>query len=150
MKKIIPILLFISVLLISLNGQSQNGGRFQILRERMIQAKLREIKTRLNLDAAIFERFRPIYLKYNGEMSEIDFGKLGRLMKVDSDSLTTEEADQLIVNQLESAKIMISIREKYYQEFKTVLTSQQIVRLYQTEADIRKKVQEELRRRRLN
>ena len=150
MKKIIPILLFISVLLICLDGQSQNGGRFQILRERMIQAKLREIKTRLNLDAATFDRFRPIYLKYNGEMSEIDFGKLGKLMKVDSDSLTSEEADQLIVNQLESAKKMIAIREKYYQEFKTVLSSQQIVRLYQTEADIRKKVQEELRRRRLN
>ena len=150
MKKIIPILLFTSVLLISLDGQSQNGGRFQILRERLIQAKLREIKTRLNLDAATFDRFRPIYLKYNSEMSEIDFGKLGRLMKVDSDSLTSEEADQMIVNQLDSAKKMIAIREKYYQEFKTVLTSQQIVRLYQTEAEIRKKVQEELRRRRLN
>jgi hypothetical protein len=49
--------------------------------------------------------------------------------------------------QLENAKRLIDIREKYYHKFKTVLTPQQIVRLYQTEAQIRQKVTQELRRR---
>jgi len=68
-------------------------------------------------------------------------------MKVDTDSLSAEEADQLIVNQMESAKQLINIREKYYKEFKTVLKPQQIIKLYQTEAELRKKVMAELQRR---
>lgn len=147
MKNILATLLFVFTLVVSSNVQSQNADRFPMLRERIIQAKLREIKLSLNLDPARFELFRPIYLKYEREVSGVDFRKLGRLMKVESDSLSTEEADQLIVNQLESARKLINIREKYYKEFRTVITPQQIIKLYQTEAELRKKVMQELKRR---
>jgi Spy/CpxP family protein refolding chaperone len=147
MKNIFSTLLFVLTLVVSSNVQSQNADRFPMIRERIIQAKLREIKLSLNLDQATFEQFRPIYLKYEREVSEVDFRKLGRLMKVESDSLSTEEADQLIVNQLESARKLINIREKYYKEFRNVITPQQIIKLYQTEAELRKKVMQELKRR---
>ena len=147
MKNILATLLFVFTLVVSSNVQSQNADRFPMLRERIIQAKLREIKLSLNLDQVTFEQFRPIYLKYEREVSGVDFRKLGRLMKVESDSLSTEEADQLIVNQLESARKLINIREKYYKEFRTVITPQQIIKLYQTEAELRKKVMQELKRR---
>lgn len=147
MKNIFSTLLFVLTLVVSSNVQSQNADRFPMLRERIIQAKLREIKLSLNLDQATFDQFRPIYLKYEREVSEVDFRKLGRLMKVESDSLSTEEADQLIVNQLESARKLINIREKYYKEFRNVITPQQIIKLYQTEAELRKKVMQELKRR---
>jgi type II secretory pathway predicted ATPase ExeA len=75
---------------------------------------------------------------------------MARLTKVDADSLSTEEADLLIVNQLESARKLISIREKYYKEFRTVITPQQIIKLYQTEAELRKKVMQEMKRRMMN
>ena len=147
MKNILATLLFVFTLVVSSNVQSQNADRFPMLRERIIQAKLREIKLSLNLDQVTFEQFRPIYLKYEREVSGVDFRKLGRLMKVESDSLSTEEADQLIVNQLENARKLINIREKYYKEFRTVITPQQIIKLYQTEAELRKKVMQELKRR---
>jgi len=143
-------LLGILTLLLHLNASSQNVGRFPLIRERIVQAKLREIKLKLNMDQEKLEQFRPIYEKYNLEMSDIDLFKLGKLMKVEPDSLTAEEADQLIVNQLKSARRIIDIREHYYKEFRTVLTPQQIVKVYQTEAEMRKKVQEELKRRKLN
>jgi CRISPR/Cas system CSM-associated protein Csm2 small subunit len=71
-------------------------------------------------------------------------------MKVDSDSLSAEEADNLIVTQMEIARRLMDIREKYYKEFRTVLTPQQIIKLYQTEAELRKKVTLELKRRLMN
>ena len=71
-------------------------------------------------------------------------------MKINSDSISGEQAEQMILHQMESARKIISIREKYYKEFKTVLTPQQILKLYQTEAEIRNKVTEEMKRRRLN
>lgn len=150
MKTILSILLFAFTLFASLNAESQNPERFPLLRERMVQAKLHEIRITLKLDQTRFEAFRPIYLKYDREISGVNFRNLAKLTKVDADSLSTEEADQLIVNQLEAAKKLISIREKYYKEFRTVLAPQQIIKLYQTEAELRKKVLQEMKRRMMN
>ena len=150
MKNILSTLFLILSLLVSLNAESQNLDRFPLLRQRIIQAKLREIRISLKLDQATFAQFRPIYLKYENEISRIDLPKMTRLMKVDTDSISAEEADQLIVNQLKSAKQLIDIREKYYNQFKTVLKPQQIIKLYQTEAELRKKVMAELKRRVIN
>ena len=147
MKNIYLILLFTSAMLSGFNTKSQNQDRFPMLRERIIQAKLREIKVNLKLDQSTFDQFRPIYLKYEKEVSGIDFRKMARLIRVDADSLSTEEADQLIINQLESAKRLISLREKYYTQFRAVISPQQIIKLYQTEAELRKKVMQELKRR---
>lgn len=147
MKKIFSILLFVLTLFVSSNTIAQNTNRFPVLRERIVQAKLREIKLDLKLNQATFEQFRPVYLKYEREVSDIDYRKLARLTRVDADSLSTDEADQMIVNQLETAKKLIAVREKYYKEFRTVLSPQQIIKLYQTEAELRKKVMQELKRR---
>lgn len=147
MKTILSTLLFVFTLFASLNAESQTPDRFPMLRERMVQAKLHEIKFSLKLDQATFDHFRPIYLKYEREISGVNFRNLARLTKVDADSLSTEEADQLIVNQLESARKLIFIREKYYKEFRSVLAPQQIIKLYQTEAELRKKVLQEMKRR---
>ena len=147
MKTILPTLLFVFTLLVSLNAEAQNPDRFPRLRERITQAKLREIQASLKLDQRKFEEFRPIYLKYEREMSGVNFRNLARFTKVDADSLSTEDADQLILNQLEAAKKLIFIREKYSREFRIVLAPQQIIKLYQTEAELRKKVMQEMKRR---
>lgn len=147
MKTIVSTLLFVITLLVGFNAESQNPERFPRLRERMAQAKLREIRFQLKLDQPTFDRFRPVYMKYEHEISGIDFRNLARMMKVDADSLSSEEADGLIVSQLETSKKLIHIRERYYKEFRTVLTPQQIIKLYQTEADLRKKVLQEMKRR---
>jgi len=147
MKNIIAFVIFITTFLVGLNVEAQNAGQFPRLRERIAQAKLREIKASLQLDEPTFSRFSPIYLQYEKEVTSIDFRKMGRLMKVDADSLSVNEADDLIVNQLSAAKQLILIREKYYHEFRKVISPQQIIKLYQTEAELRKKVMQELKRR---
>lgn len=150
MKTILSTFLFVIALLVSFNVESQNPDRFPKLRERIIQAKLREIQATLKLDQVKFEEFWPIYLKYEHEISGVNFRNMARLTKVDADSLSTEDADQLIVNQLDAARKLISIREKYYKEFRSVLAPQQIIKLYQTEAELRKKVMQEMKRRMMN
>ncbi|HAH22409.1 MAG TPA: hypothetical protein DCL77_01345 [Prolixibacteraceae bacterium] len=150
MKNILSTLLFIITLFVSLNAVSQNMERFPRIRERIVLAKLREIRQSLKLDSATFKQFRPIYMNYEKEIAGIDFRKLSRLMRVDADSLTTEEADQMIVNQMETAKQLIDIRKKYYKEFRTIISPQQIIKLYQTEAELRKKVMQEIKRRMMN
>jgi hypothetical protein len=150
MKKLYLVLLFVSAMLTSLNTKSQNQERFPMLRERIAQAKLREIQSDLKLDQVAFNQFRTVYMRFEKELSGIDFRKMARLLRVDADSLSVDDADQLIVNQIECAKSLIALREKYYKEFRKILSPQQIIKLYQTEAELRKKVMKELKRRLLD
>jgi Spy/CpxP family protein refolding chaperone len=147
MKTLFKAFILLMFSMICLEAQSQNAKRLPPLRERILQAKLVEIRRSLNLDQATVQRFRPIYIEYEKEISGVGTNNQRRLMSANYDSLTTEEAERLVMVQLENAKRLIDIREKYYHKFKTVLTPQQIVRLYQTEAQIRQKVIQELRRR---
>jgi hypothetical protein len=140
---------YILVLMFSMTGnmsiQAQN--RFPLLRERINQAKLREMRFKLDLDQVTFQKFSPIYLRYEDEISSLNVEEMSGLMRINADSLTSEQADQLFTNQIEVARKMIGIREKYFKEFKTVLKSQQIIKLFQTEAELRRKVMGEIKRR---
>jgi len=147
MKNIFLVLLFSFIFLTGFVAEAQNPDRPLKIRERIVLAKLREIRIQLNLDQPTFERFRPVYLRYENEISGIDFRNLARMMRVNADSLTAEEADLMIVSQLETSKRMIVIRERYYREFRKMLEPQQIIKLYQTEAELRKKVMQEMKRR---
>jgi hypothetical protein len=147
MKKLFYILVMIISFACLDNILAQN--QFPLLRERINQAKLREMRFRLNLDQEKFLKFRPVYLRYEDEIAALDVRKLSGLMKINADSLTAEQADLLFTRQIEVAKKMIALREKYYKEFKTVLTSQQIIKFFQTEAELRRKVMAEIQRRRL-
>jgi Spy/CpxP family protein refolding chaperone len=150
MRTIYKAFVLLMLTMLSLGAQSQNAKRLPILRERILQAKLVEIRRSLNLDQATMQRLRPIYIEYEKEISGVNTNNQRRLMSANSDTLTPQEAERLVMVQLENAKRLIDIREKYYHKFKTVLTPQQIVRLYQTEAQIRQKVTQELRRRSMN
>ena len=150
MKNTLFALLFVSLLFVGLDAKSQNMDLLPLIHQRILQAKLREIKLSLKLDQATFDQFSPIYIRYDHEVSLIDFSKLTRLMKIEPDSLSDKEANNLIIIQLHNARRLINIREKYYKEFSAVLKPQQIIKLYQTEAELRKKVLNELKRRMMN
>jgi hypothetical protein len=117
------------------------------VRQRILDAKLREIRKALNLDQETMDRLRPVYASYEKELAGIHFRDLAGVNQADTDSLSAEEAERLILAQISNARKIVDLREKYYTRFKTVLTPQQIIRLYQTETAIRRKVMMELRRR---
>lgn len=148
MKKIRTILLFL--LLASLPAQSQSWNPNQLLRQRIEQAKLRQIRQTLRLDEATFVQFRPLYLKYERTIANIDFRSQNRILNAHADSLTAQDADQLIFAQWARAKQLIRVRERAYTEFRKILTAQQLVKLYQSETEIREKVMSELGKRKRN
>jgi len=146
MKRII-VIIFLLFLTIGTMVQSQQVNRNQLLRQRIEQAKMRQIRQNLQLDEATFIQFRPLYLRYERALANLDFRSQNKLLKVRADSLSTQEADRLILAQWARAKQLTNIRERAYTEFRKILTAQQLVKLYQTEADIRKNVMAELGKR---
>ena len=147
MKAIHKIIIILTIASATSQIYSQNPGRFPQIRERIMMAKLMEIRKSLNLDQATMDKFRPVYIQYEKEIAGLNTRGQERLMRANSDSLSPEEAERLVLAQLDNTRKMLEIREKYYYKFKSVLTPQQIIKLYQTEAEIRRKVMQELRRR---
>lgn len=137
----------ILVLMFCMTVQSQNLNRNQLLRQRIELAKLRQIRQNLQLDEATFVQFRPLYLKYERTLANVDFRSQKKIRNVNADSLTAQDADELLIAQWSRAKQLINVRERFYAEFRKTLTAQQLVKLYQCETEIRQKVISELRNR---
>jgi hypothetical protein len=136
--------------LLILTAQAQDQTRNPKLQERISQAKLVEIKRALALSDAKMKELTPIFKRYEAEKSQLHFPGQGKMLRSNPDSLSTEVADKLITAHLDNAVKVSTIRKKYYNEFKTVLTPQQVMRLYKSEAQLNKKVMQELRRRMRN
>lgn len=144
--KVTSIILLISALFFQVMGQQEPGlgGK---LRQRFIQIKLNEIGRDLNLTPDRMTELRPIYRNYEMEKNRSRLGLARSLMRVDPDSLSDAEAERLVKTQLENAKRLIEVREKYYDEFRKVLTPREIIKLYQCENDIQRRIAQEFKRR---
>jgi len=138
--------MLLCLLMLCMTAQSQNMGR-NMLRMRMEQAKLHQIRQSLLLDEATFAQFKPIFIKYERRLANLDFRSQNRLLKVNADSLSAQDADALLMSQWAQGKQLIHIREQFYAELHSVLTPQQLVKLFQSEANIRQKAMLELGKR---
>jgi hypothetical protein len=108
--------------------------------KRMIDAQCNEIVKALNLDDKKKEsEFVDLYKKYLTDLKKNKQSYI-KYFKMDVDTLNNEQADAIIINNIKSDKNAIGIREKYYAEFKTVLTPKQMLVVYQTEADITRRL----------
>ena len=136
------------LLLTTISTEAQNLDRDQFMRQRIEQAKLRQIRKNLQLDDATFSQFRQLYLRYERTLANVDFRSQNRIVNVNADSLTDRQADELLMAQWLRAKQLINVRERFYGEFRRILTAQQLVKLYQSETEIRQKVMSELGKRR--
>lgn len=134
-------------LLLTIAAEAQNFRNNPRLQERITQAKLAEIQRALNLNEAEMSKLAPVYKRYEAELNELSSPGQGKLLGANADSLSTEEADRIINTRLDNAIRIGTIRKKYYAEFRAVLDPQQVMRLYQSEAKLRRKVMMEFRRR---
>ncbi|GAB3195855.1 Spy/CpxP family protein refolding chaperone [Pontibacter aydingkolensis] len=147
MNKLFRFFILCFIGLLPFAAQAQNLRNNPNLQARVTQAKLVEIKNALDLSDAKMSELAPVYKRYEAEINEINFARQGRLMGTNPDSLSADDADKLITSHLDNAIKISTIRRKYYNEFKTILTPQQVMKLYKSEAQLNKKVMQELRRR---
>ena len=122
------------ILFLSLASFAQDKG--ENVSQRYFDAKIREFVYRLELSDQQKEQFIPIYKKYNEEMRE----SVGERPRRDVRPATAEEAAALEKARIERQQTAQSIRLKYVDTFATVLTPDQLGRLYQVESDIQKKL----------
>ncbi|GAA4300774.1 hypothetical protein [Nibribacter koreensis] len=147
MKTLIKYLTLTAALLLTLHAQAQNLRNNPRLQERLTQAKLQEIQKTLLLNDEKMKALSPIYKRYDAEVMALHLNRQMKGPATNINNLTAEEADKLVTQQLDNAVKMSTVRKNYYTEFKTVLTPQQVMAMFRAEAQIRRRVMMELRRR---
>lgn len=116
-----------------------------------------QIVRTLMLDDATTARFTPVYEKYMTEMRAIRSHPsakkatprtAGEATKPAVKRTPTDsEVEQSIKDQFAQSRKMLDVREKYYTEFRKILSPKQIQRIYQIEKQNTAKAQKEWKKR---
>lgn len=127
---------------------AQNDYADEVM-QTMSKSRLKQLKSVLKLDNNTFKNFRPIYLAYEREIAAVNREFRLGLMQADINKLSSQEVELMIDNHFLKSRKILNIRQKYYKRFLTVLNPHQVVRLYRSESDVRRKVLNESQRRAL-
>ncbi|AKQ45914.1 hypothetical protein TH63_10080 [Rufibacter radiotolerans] len=150
MKPFLTLVIISAGVLFAFFAQAQDLSNNPKLRERITQVKLTEIQKHLALSDEKMKALSPIYKRYDAELTAIHFARPNLPAGKTPNDLSAEEADKMIQAQLDNAIKLSTLRKNYYQEFKTVLTPQQIMTLFRSEAQMRRRVMMEVRKRQAN
>lgn len=113
--------------------------------EQMIQRQANQMVTTLMLDDATAAKFTPVYEKYLKDLSECRMmNRRERPRNNNAEAtpatkpvLTDAEIEKQIKDQFAQSRKILDIREKYYNEFRKILSPKQIAKIYQTEKVMR-------------
>ena len=123
--------------------------------EQMIQRQANQMVTTLMLDDATAAKFTPVYEKYLKDLSESRMmNRRERPRNNNAEAtpatkpvLTDAEIEKQIKDQFAQSRKILDIREKYYNEFRKILSPKQIAKIYQTEKSNANKFRKEFDRR---
>ena len=115
-------------------------------REKLTQTQIAEINKSLNLDNAAAVKFEKLYRAYMTEANTYRTSSRQNQPEASKD-MSNEDADKIIRNHFERQRKLNDIREKHYANFKTVLSSKQILTVYRIENEMQQKLQAEYRQR---
>lgn len=134
MKKLT--LLFSALLLcgaLNANAQSRRhggeGGDREAQRKEMVKRHADTLVERMSLDDVTAKWFVPLYVEYSEALAAIRHEAMPSKDKA-IDSLSDEDAEQLIVGQFEAEEKTVAVKRDYYERFKQRLTMQQLVKVF--------------------
>ena len=142
MKKLIPIIL---LLLVSLNITAQHKNR-----DRIKALKVSVITEKLDLSEKEAQQFWPVYNAHEKETSEIRFKEVRAIRKEireNIDTMTDEKATNLLKSLNKAENRMHKLRMEFANNLSGILSPKKIILLKIAEDDFKKKMMDELRKR---
>lgn len=148
MKKDIKLVV---LLLFALNGiiaAQPRGGK----REKIETMKIGFITQKLDLTADEAQRFWPVYNKFSDETEKNKRTFRGKMMEELSnvDNLTEQESEKILSDMIAYKTSEVELIKKYAVEFKKVIPSQKVVKLFVAEQEFKKELLRKLREQRGN
>lgn len=121
-------------------------------KQRVKAIQCAQVATLLMLDDATSARFMPVYEQYLKDLRAArPAAPVKERVKGEAPKpLTDAEVEQSIKNRFAHSRKVLDIREKYYTEFRKILTPKQVLKIYQLERKNANKFQKELKKRQEN
>ncbi|NNC94404.1 MAG: hypothetical protein HKN92_02510 [Chitinophagales bacterium] len=143
-------LLIVSIFLTTLSAiaQDRTDDRRQMMEDRIESMKIAHITKALDLTTEEAKSFWPVYNEYQKEMKALrkDHGPKGHADK--PEDLSDSEIEKRLEERFADEQKMLDIRKKYLKSFKEVLPIRKVSMLYRAEHDFKRKVIDELRKKR--
>lgn len=145
MKRFLIVILALALTAPIVHAQSQREGQ-RPNKEEMAQMQVKRIAKALALDNTTADSFGKTFIAYKNECNKVKEKYPVRRNQADADAVrkgkkgesktalpTDEEVEQQIQNGFARERELLDIKEKYYKEFRQILTPQQIKKMYQME-----------------
>lgn len=142
MKKIMILLLCAITPFLTTKAQGP-GAR----KEKIEALKIAYITKKLNLSPEEAQKFWPIYNKYQAELEKLRKDFKGEMSDelLNLEQLSSSEADKALNDMLAFKTNEVELTKKYTAEFKKVLSSQKVVKLFIAEQEFKKELLKMLR-----
>lgn len=138
-------LLIIAILLtFTLDGFAQDKDKH----ERIKALKVAYLTERLELTKTEAERFWPVYNAFEAQEHQLRKEKYSQRKDTDIESLTEEEASDMIEEMMSNENKKHQLREKFVRDLQSILPSKKVIKLKLAEDQFNKKMFEEYKKRR--
>lgn len=140
---------------ISAQNKDHKDNKQRPTPEQMMQWQTNRMVKTLMLDDATAAKFTPVYEKYLKELRDCRMmnykdkakDKSAEAKQTPKPMPTDAEIEKQIKDQFAQSRKILDIREKYYNEFRKILSPKQIVKIYQAEKNNANKFRKEFDRR---
>jgi hypothetical protein len=142
MKK--TLILLVCIITTFLNSYAQGPESRKVKIEAF---KIAYITKKLNLSPEEAQKFWPVYNKYQTEIEKLRKDFKGEMSEelLNVEQLSTSEADKALNDLIAFKSNEVEVTKKYVLEFKKVLSSQKVVKLFVAEQEFKKELLKMLR-----
>ena len=144
MKKTVKILMSLLFLnLFSIVASAQDAPLQDAKREKIKAEKVAYITTQVKLTPTEAENFWPIYNQMQDEKSDIMKNFCQKHQKKnlpDPTTLTDEQAQKLLDQEMQKEVKMLALKQKYHEEFKKIISPKKLYLFYEAERNFKKEL----------
>lgn len=132
----------------SVLAQKPVKPKLQEKKENIEAMKVAYITKKMNLTSDEAKKFWPVYNEFESKKKELNKSAVTKYNKILTDSLTDQQATEMIDQQIIHAQKMLDLRKEYLVKFKQVVSSKKIAKMYEAEKNFRKLLLKEIKDRR--
>ncbi len=116
------------------------------MKENVEAMKIGFITERLQLTPEEAQKFWPVYNQYTDETDKLRMSRHKNMKEAreNMEEMSEADAEKFVDNELAMRQEELDILKKYHPQFKKVLSSKKVARLYRTEEDFKRKLLEML------
>jgi Spy/CpxP family protein refolding chaperone len=113
----------------------------------MVEVSLSEIQERLSLTEMQISQLRPVYKQYQKKVARLNMQNHKLFNRMNADTLSDEQAKTVLREYLDRERKLYALNKQYMDNLLEILSPQQVIKLYQSDSDIKRKIRMEYLRR---